>query len=295
MSKKEQVLKSFEELLLEIKKDSTEEKFREEYKNLMVDFRETFFGVLDGTVTPKVIKKESTSSNPKWEEEILVVPRNKLFGTKEKLKFEGIATNPNLIDEIITNINDNLQVMRRGGGVNDKAPKTRNAENNEKFKQPIPYVIIKRGNEVYAYERLNQGGETKLHGKISIGVGGHMNEFEGNFDEVLLENTNRELEEELFINSNNQKLEYIGLINDDSDEVGKYHIGILAILELDEDAEVSVRETEQLKGYWTTPIELLKEENRLESWSKFAVNILSIDLVMKESFSNLELKTNIKE
>lgn len=70
MSKKEQVVKNFEELLLEIKQESSEEKFREEYKNLMVEFRESFFNVLDGTVTPKVIKKESTSSNPNIENQV---------------------------------------------------------------------------------------------------------------------------------------------------------------------------------------------------------------------------------
>ncbi len=68
----------------------------------------------------------------------------------------------------------------------------------------------------------------------------------------------------------------IGLINDDENEVGRVHIGILSVLDLEEDAEVSVRETNQLAGNWITLEDLLTDEtyNRLETWSQFVVDIL---------------------
>ena len=89
-------------------------------------------------------------------------------------------------------------------------------------------------------------------------------------------NLNRELKEELNIQSSSRNLQFIGLINDDLNEVGKVHLGILAILELSDDATVAVREVEQLKGYWLT-IDALKQYgtyDRLEPWSRIVVDIL---------------------
>lgn len=213
-------------------------------------------------------------TNKKWEEIILVASRNTLFNN-ESLTFQGTEQRKEVVDEIIANLSESYISFRRGA-TTDPTPKENNAEINTYYKQPIPYVLIKRGNEIYTYERLSGGGEARLHSKLSLGVGGHMNPEEGNFQEVLMINLNRELEEELNIQSSARNLQFIGLINDDLNEVGKVHLGILAILELSDDAIVNVREVEQLKGYWLT-IEELKQSNtydRLESWSQIAVDIL---------------------
>lgn len=213
-------------------------------------------------------------TNKKWEEIILVASRNTLFNN-ESLTFQGTEQRKEVVDEIIGNLSESYISFRRGA-TTDPTPKENNAEINTYYKQPIPYVLIKRGNEIYTYERLSGGGEARLHSKLSLGVGGHMNPEEGNFQEVLMINLNRELEEELNIQSSARNLQFIGLINDDLNEVGKVHLGILAILELSDDAIVNVREVEQLKGYWLT-IEELKQSNtydRLESWSQIAVDIL---------------------
>ena len=204
----------------------------------------------------------------KMDEIILVAPRKEVF-RDEGLFFQGVLNskgNEDFVDLIIKNINNNLSTMRRG-----------DAEENTSYKQPIPYAVIKRGNELYGYTRLSGGGETRLHGKISLGLGGHMNPI-GNtddFKELILLNLNRELEEEVTILStpNSEiKLDIIGLINDDENEVGRVHIGILAFIELSQDAEVTVNETEQLEGKWFTKEELLENYERLESWSKFVVD-----------------------
>jgi len=213
-------------------------------------------------------------TNKKWEEIILAAPRNTVFNN-EALTFQGTEQRKEVVDEIIHNLSDSYISIRRGS-TDDTTPKESNAEVNTDYKQPIPYVLIKRGNEIYTYERLSGGGEARLHNQLSLGVGGHMNPEEGNFQEVLMINLNRELEEELNIQSSTRNLEFIGLINDDLNEVGKVHLGILAILELSDDAVVTVQEVEQLKGYWLT-IEELKQSDtydRLESWSQIAVDIL---------------------
>ena len=213
--------------------------------------------------------------NPKHEEIILAAPRKDVFND-EQLVFQGVEQNPEKVDAIITNMANNIETMRRGG-LDDTTPKENNAETNTDYKQPIPYALIKRGNEIFVYERLLGGGESRLHNKLSVGIGGHSNpENTPDFNEVIMINLERELEEELNLLTKSKHLKFIGLINDDENEVGRVHLGILAAIELPLDAEVTVRETEQLRGFWSTVEELKQPElyNRLESWSQIAIDIM---------------------
>lgn len=200
------------------------------------------------------------------DELIIVAPREKVF-ENETLTFQGVNSNQTTLSKIVSNIASTYSIMRRG-----------DAEENTEFKQPIPYCVIKRDNQVYAYERLSGGGEARLHSKVSLGAGGHMNEFVSkDFYEVLSINLERELEEELHIDGERLSLDTIGLINDDENEVGRVHIGLLVIAELARDAEVSVRETDQLEGKWFNIEDLKQPEvyDRLESWSQFVADILN--------------------
>jgi predicted NUDIX family phosphoesterase len=197
----------------------------------------------------------------KNDELIIVVPRVELFNN-EKDVFQGLFNEEYMTEIFKLRINLNMEIMRRG-----------DAEKNECFKQPIPYAIIKRGQEIFVYKRLSGGGESRLHDKLSIGAGGHMNFVEDakDFNEILDENLYRELTEELDINGE-YEIKVAGLINDDENEVGRVHIGLLVIIELDENGSVEVRETEQLEGLWMTKQQLLEEETfaKLESWSQIA-------------------------
>lgn len=202
----------------------------------------------------------------KMDEMIIVAPRKEVFDN-EKLTFQGTNTDKDTTKKIVENIARTYFVMRRG-----------DAEENSNYKQPIPYVAIKRGDEVFTYKRLQGGGEKRLHNQISIGVGGHLNDVEGlDFYSVLANGLQRELEEELFINKDKLDLKTIGLINDDENPVGKVHIGMLVIGELPEDEEVSVQETDQLLGEWVKITDLKKPEvyETLETWSQFVVDILN--------------------
>lgn len=212
--------------------------------------------------------------NPKHEEIILVAPRQAVFA-EESLVFQGTETDPEKVKSILQNMSDTIVTMRRGG-LDDTTTAENNAEINTDYKQPIPYALIKRQNYIFVYERLSGGGESRLHNKLSLGVGGHMGMEEGNFSEVLLTNLERELAEELHIESDTVELDFVGLINDDENEVGRVHLGVLATVVLSDDAKVAVRETEQLRGFWATVEELKQPEvyARLESWSQIAVDIL---------------------
>ncbi|PAK28262.1 hypothetical protein CJ467_21530 [Bacillus velezensis] len=201
----------------------------------------------------------------KMDEVIVVAPRDKVFDNG-KLDFQGIEADPNAIDQIIKNLAENMLTMRRG-----------DAEKDQSCKQPIPYAVLQKGDQVFAYERLRKGGEKRLHDQLSIGVGGHMNITEAtNFWEAIDENLRRELSEELFISTSNLNLEVVGIINDDLNEVGKVHLGIMIIVKLPENTEVSVRETDQLKGFWLNEQDFDNPAvfNRLESWSKYVADII---------------------
>lgn len=206
----------------------------------------------------------------KMDEQIIVVKRSALFGAgpEEDLVFQGTEKDRARVETLSKRIADHYEVMRRG-----------DAENNPAYKQPIPYAVIRKGDDFFTYRRLGGGGEERLHGKMSLGVGGHMNQVPEaeDFAAVLAENLQRELNEELVINGGDEMaIRTVGLINDDDNEVGQVHIGVLAVIDLPFSAQVEVREKDKLEGEWLKMKDLIKEDiyQRLESWSAFAVDAL---------------------
>lgn len=147
------------------------------------------------------------------------------------------------------------------------------AENDTSHKQIIPYVVICRGDEIFVTRRLNKGGEKRLHGLLSIGIGGHINpETDGDGSDVLHRGMKREIEEEVDI-ENAGALTPRGIINDDTTEVGSVHLGLFYTLEVS--GKVYVRETEKLEGFWVKRSELNGLYDQMESWSQFVVLALS--------------------
>lgn len=203
----------------------------------------------------------------KNDEIILVVERKKVY-ENEAIKWQGVTADKGIIEKVMQHLEDGTETCRRG-----------NAEEDETKKQPIPYMVLKKDDEVFVYERLSGGGEARLHNKLSLGVGGHMNPIKGaeKFSELLTENTMRELEEEVEIKGYEVKtsdLKVVGLINDDEDAVGRVHLGLLGIIELPSNVQVDVKETDQLAGSWVKIQELKDNKqmfDRLENWSKIFV------------------------
>lgn len=188
---------------------------------------------------------------------ILAAPRKALFPAGEAA-FQGVRQE---VQPYLARLAANLLAVQR-----DKA------EVDVTLKQPIPYVVLTCGDEVWAMERLPAHGETRLHGKISLGVGGHMNPTAGAWEQVLHSNLARELGEEVAIASP-YRLEPLGLVNDDADAVGKHHIGLLYRAALASPA-VRVRETDKLRGRWVPRSELPWIYARLETWSQFVADRL---------------------
>ncbi|MEJ7540543.1 NUDIX domain-containing protein [Staphylococcus intermedius] len=193
----------------------------------------------------------------KFDEQITVVPRRLLF-EEEALAFNGFLDQSEENGQKIYEKLSQYEVKRRG-----------DMEEDPSFKQLISYCLIENEHdELLVYERLSGGGEARLHGNASIGVGGHMNDVPEarNIDEVIKTNASRELEEEIGIKIDDETpLEFIGFINDDHNEVGQVHIGVVFKVKVQQQ-DVEVRETDTLKIQWQ-PISQINDTSVFESWS----------------------------
>ena len=196
----------------------------------------------------------------KWDEQILVVNRKELFNNEENHFYGFIQKNDEKTKKIIDTF-ESYEVKRRG-----------DMEEDPSYKQLIGYVLLKDANtnEVLVYKRLVGGGEARLHGKASVGIGGNMNEVEGKtIFEMLKINAARELNEEVGVSEEEalNNLHFIGLINDDKTEVGQVHVGVVYECKVDK-SKVEVKEDDTLVIKWMTADEAKAEEN-YETWSEF--------------------------
>ena len=196
----------------------------------------------------------------KWDEQILVVNRKVLFNNEENHFYGFIEKNDKKTKKIIATF-ESYEVKRRG-----------DMEEDPNYKQLIGYVLLKDEvtGEVLVYKRLVGGGEARLHGKASVGIGGHMNEVEGKtIFEMLKINAARELNEEVGVSEEDalNNLHFIGLINDDKTEVGQVHVGVVYECKVNKQL-VEVKEDDTLVIKWMTGEEAKAEEN-YETWSEF--------------------------
>ncbi|MGW7778738.1 NUDIX domain-containing protein [Staphylococcus xylosus] len=193
----------------------------------------------------------------KFDEMITVVPRKILFNDEEN-KFNGFLDKNTVKGQEIFDTLSKFEVKRRG-----------DMEEDPTFKQLISYCILENENdELLVYERLSGGGEARLHGQSSIGVGGHMNDVKGaeSINEVLRVNAQRELEEEVGLSeSKSQNLAYIGFINDDTNEVGEVHLGVVFKIHVNSN-DVEAMETGTLRIKWVDQSKI-EDYDEFETWS----------------------------
>lgn len=145
------------------------------------------------------------------------------------------------------------------------------AEGDPGFKQLIPYVVVRDGERVFLMHRTDAGGDTRLHRKASIGVGGHLNPIDEGAD-ALTAGLRREWAEELEVDWE-PEFRLIGFLNDDTNPVGAVHLGVVFVVEA-AGRHVAVREREKLIGAFVAADELAASWNRLETWSQLVADAL---------------------
>lgn len=152
------------------------------------------------------------------------------------------------------------------------------AEEDPSHKQLIPYCVFRHGDRVLHYTRGKSGGESRLHAKISVGVGGHVNPVdtgEGRMGpQAYHAAVAREIAEELELGGG-YKETIVALINDDSNPVGEVHLGIVHLIDLEND-QVSSRE-DALCELGFSSLEDLRGPlfERLETWSQHCIEHLA--------------------
>lgn len=150
------------------------------------------------------------------------------------------------------------------------------AERNPNLKQVIPYSIVECDGRVLLFRRTSSGNETRLHGKCSVGIGGHVNPEDlgaspaGRSDPIAA-GTAREIAEELTVDGE-YTVRTVGLLNDDSNPVGAVHVGVVQVVHVR--GSVEIRERDQLEGQ-LVPVEdiraLLAQGANFETWSRMLV------------------------
>jgi predicted NUDIX family phosphoesterase len=155
------------------------------------------------------------------------------------------------------------------------------AETNPNFKQIIPYVVVTDGNSILHYVRGKKAGEQRLVAKGSIGIGGHINDEDHTLFafglQAFQDAVKREVCEELAVQGTFDA-KPVGLINDDSTEVGRVHFGVVHVLFRTPE---KVRKNEQvITQVEFIPIEELKQRReQMESWSQLCLD--NLDALLK--------------
>jgi predicted NUDIX family phosphoesterase len=141
------------------------------------------------------------------------------------------------------------------------------AEVSPQYRQVIPYVVVTHGDDVFTLRRTPKQSEARLHHKVSIGVGGHINPGNG-----IVEGLRKELDEEIAI-ANDYDLQFAGILNDETTDVGRVHLGVVYLLR-SSGRNVTVRETEKMTGKWLARRELRPLRESMESWSQIVYDAL---------------------
>lgn len=148
------------------------------------------------------------------------------------------------------------------------------AEKDPSKKQLIPYVVFFNRNggnyRILRYSRTKDGGEARLHGKLSLGVGGHINDMDATIDAAI----DREIREEISFGPTNNdthlslRRHLCGWVNEEVTPVGKVHLGAVYLVELADEVAVSVNETALNNPEFVVMDQLVRESSALELWSQ---------------------------
>lgn len=140
------------------------------------------------------------------------------------------------------------------------------------------YLVFKCGRVVQAYKRPTKAGEQRLSGRVSVGVGGHINSTDsdphGIISQTIWNGIVRELDEETSIAAVQSPPAFGGpvwLIRDPTNDVGRVHTGVVRIIEVEEQLpQYAVLDCET---EWSLPQQLFRHPD-LESWSRIVLQYI---------------------
>ena len=157
------------------------------------------------------------------------------------------------------------------------------AEVSPKWKHLIPYVVFRDRDWIFAYERGSSSGESRLANMISIGIGGHINPIDSVVRESMITTYRnalmREINEEIYIKKPSIDITgytppIIGFINDNSNDVGKVHFGVVHLYDC---ANMTIEPKEDCikNGKFYSKEKIMSEfGDRIEPWSRMILESL---------------------
>lgn len=189
------------------------------------------------------------------DEMILVVPREHIFADNEA--WHGLKEVN--FDHYLQIINDKKEFLPRSVMETDPA-----------YKQIIPYLVYTYEGKYFLMQRKSDASEARLRNKLTLGIGGHIRQ-EDMSENSLFAWALREFHEEVHY-AGNVTVKPLGIVNDDSIEVGKMHIGFVFLLQGDS-ADITVK-SELKNGVMVSLDECIAQKECMETWSQFIVNFL---------------------
>ena len=138
------------------------------------------------------------------------------------------------------------------------------AECNPAFKQVIPYVLIEHKPTGRVFMTTRIGGDERLIGQHSIGLGGHTDE-----GETIMDCLYRELEEEVGLTrADIADITFFGFISKEDNEVDSVHLGMVYYA-YTERKDISCLEADKLTGDWFSVKQMAEARSNgyMESWS----------------------------
>jgi predicted NUDIX family phosphoesterase len=195
------------------------------------------------------------------EERVLCFER-KLF--EELGVFQGISLDVEKYLPVLTS-SKNLTYLNRS-----------EAEHDRRYKQLIPYVLVVSDGRLLRYQRGKGGQETRLRGLWSVGIGGHISEEDhGLFtkDFGYFEGMRREVREEVQVEEVSESA--VGVINDDSTDVGYVHFGVVHVMQVANEG-VAGRRSGIVSPEFIPIADAVKDAADYESWSRFCLEKLDV-------------------
>lgn len=142
------------------------------------------------------------------------------------------------------------------------------AEQNFNFKQVIPYILVVGLKQHFLLsQRTSQQQEKRLHNKYSLGQGGHINDLDLQGERSpIINGLMREIREEFTLGEVTECTP-VGMINDNSTEVGSVHLGLVYLMRVSS-LNFKVGEEGKHTAQWATKDQLPDYYDRMEAWSK---------------------------
>ncbi len=142
-------------------------------------------------------------------------------------------------------------------------------EQDLNFKQIIPYLVFMHDDQVFVVQRKETASESRLAGKLSVGIGGHIRK-EDLLGSTIFDWAQREFNEEV-IYHDEFEFEPLGIVNDDTNSVGQVHLGFVFLLK-GTTANIQIRS--ELKEGKMVPLSSIKDLAPFETWSQLVLQSL---------------------